>query len=109
MARLNEQALINVTRQALERYAGYSEDSKAYLLRDDEQHIYGINIIKNEPGPQHGLVMIQARILGDYVVIDQDMLWDKNLWQALEKAGIPREQIILAYKGEKLPSLDEAT
>lgn len=107
MARLTEHELIKVTRQAIERYAGYSDDSKAYLLRDDEQRTYGVNIIKNEPGPQHGLVMIQARVLGDYVVIDQDMLWDKNLWVALEQAGVPREQIILAYKGEQVPTLRE--
>jgi len=45
-----------------------------------------------------------ARVVGDYIVIDEDGTLDKPLYQALMINGsIPRDRILLAYKGEKLP------
>jgi len=42
-----------------------------------------------------------ARGENDKVVIEED-LTDKPLVDALIQAGIPREQIVLAYAGDKL-------
>lgn len=47
--------------------------------------------------------VVLARVVGDYVVIDQDTT-DKPLVDALMiNGGIPRERIILACAGETLP------
>lgn len=107
MVRLTAQELAAITRQEIAWYAGFSDDSNAYSLLDDEKHIYAVTIIKNEPGPKRSLVMMQARIEGDFVVVDDDTVWDKQLWKALVQAGVPREQIVLAYAGEQVPMTSE--
>jgi hypothetical protein len=44
-----------------------------------------------------------ARVVGDKIFIDEDTT-DKPLYEALmANAGIPREQIVLAYAGETPP------
>jgi hypothetical protein len=43
-----------------------------------------------------------VRIERDYIIIAQDMN-NKPLVDALVQAGIPRNKIILAYKGEPIP------
>ena len=48
------------------------------------------------------MVVVAARIINDKVIIDEDIT-DRPLWRELVRAGIPREQIILTYAGEKLP------
>jgi hypothetical protein len=103
MGRLSGQRLIELTRQEVEKYAGISPHAKAYFIADEVQQIYIVVGVENEPGPNGNWIIVQAHIKGDIVVIDVDNVWDKQLWKALEQAGIPREQIILAYKGEQLP------
>jgi hypothetical protein len=103
MGRLNEQRLIEITRQEVKKYAGISPHAKAYFIADDVQHIYLVTGVENQPGPNSSWIIVQAHIKDDEVVIDVDNVWDKQLWKALEQVGIPREQIVLAYKGEELP------
>lgn len=107
MARLNQQQLIEITRREVKWYAGVSVDSTAYFLADEPKHVYAVNIIHDEMGKNHSMIMMQARIVDDFVVVDEDKVWDKQLWKALEGSGIPRDQIVLAYLGEKLPSLTQ--
>ena len=102
MARLKGHRLIELTRQEVEKYAGISPHAKAYFIADKAQKIYIVTGVENEPGPNSNWIIVQAHIEDDVVVIDVDNVWDKQLWKALEQAGIPREQIILAYKGEQL-------
>lgn len=109
MARLNDTELETILRDAVTKYDGRSDDFNVHLIFDPQRHIYAANAVRTVPSKERGFILMQARVVEGHIVIDADALWDKNLWQALEKAGVPREQIILAYKGEKLPSLDEAT
>lgn len=44
-------------------------------------------------------VSILARIVGQRVIIERDVT-NKPLVDALMQAGVPREQIVLAYAGE---------
>jgi hypothetical protein len=47
---------------------------------------------------------VLAQVVGDKVIILEDRT-DKPLYEALMiNGGIPREQIILAYAGESLPT-----
>jgi len=43
-----------------------------------------------------------VEIVSNKIVIDRD-IYDKQLVGALLQAGVPREQIILAYAGEPVP------
>jgi hypothetical protein len=103
MGRLNNQKLIELTRQEVEKYAGISPHAKAYFIADEVQQIYIVTGVEKEPGPNSNWIIVQAHIKGDVVVIDVDNVWDKQLWKALEQVGVPREQMVLAYKGEQLP------
>ncbi|MBZ0288879.1 MAG: XisI protein [Anaerolineae bacterium] len=107
MVRLKEAELDSILREVVAKFDGRSDDFNVHLIFDPQHHIYAINAIRPTPTKERGFILMQARVVEDHIVIDADALWDKNLWQALEKAGVPREQIILAYKGEKLPSLNE--
>jgi XisI protein len=109
MARLSHSELAEITRREVKWYAGVSDDSTAYFFEDDKSNAYAVNIINDELGKNHSMIMMQARVVDDCVIIDEDKVWDKQLWKALEKAGVPREQIILAYKGEKVPEASETT
>lgn len=103
MDRLNLDQLMDIMTREVKWYAGVSDDSKAFYFNDKEQQQCVVVGIKNEPGPERSFVIVQARIVDDVIVVDEDTVWDKNLWKSLEAAGIPREQIVLAYLGESIP------
>lgn len=46
-----------------------------------------------------------VQVLGDKVIIEEDKN-SKMLLDALLQAGVPREQIILAYAGEPVPETE---
>lgn len=55
------------------------------------------------PGAYSVAIMMMAHIEGDYIVIDADNT-DRPLYEGLMQAGIPREKIIFAYAGERVPT-----
>lgn len=107
MARMTENNLTEIVRREVQKYEGTSPHAKIYLLMDDDRHTYAITGIENEPVTDRAFIIIQAHIDGDQIVIDEDNLWDKQLWKALVQAGVPREQIVLAYAGEQVPMTSE--
>jgi CTP:phosphocholine cytidylyltransferase-like protein len=104
MDRLDAPALARMTREVIETYAGYSDQAVAYAIADEARHRYAVNAISNHPDKLSSWIIVQAHIENDYIVIDEDSVWDKNMFKALMKCGIPRQQIILAYAGETLPT-----
>jgi hypothetical protein len=103
MDRVDE--LTAIVRQEVSEYArvrGWK--SNVYYVEDDQRQIYTVIAVPTSDHPliTKASVTLLARVIGDKVVIDQD-LTDRPLFEALEEAGIPRDQIILAYAGEKLP------
>ncbi|MBC7870485.1 MAG: XisI protein [Chitinophagaceae bacterium] len=107
MARLTEVELETILREVVANFDGKSDDFNVFLIFDLLRHTYAVNAVRSVPSKERGFILMQARVVDDHIVIDADALWDKNLWQALVKAGVPREQIILAYKGEQVPTLSE--
>lgn len=101
--KLDEATLMRLTRQEVTLYAGYSPVAKIYPVLDDENRTYVVIIIDDDPAARPAYAMVMARVVGDLVIIDEDRT-DKPLYEALiHNAGVPREQIILGYAGEKLP------
>ena len=99
-----ELTLAAVTRREVEKYAGYSDLAKLYPVLDDEHQSYAVVLIENERTKESVWVMMMAHIESDFVVIDEDTSLNKPLVEALTINGnIPREKIILAYKGETHP------
>ncbi len=103
MDRLTPKQLMDILSREMEWYAGWSDDSEAFFFQDDRRRHYNVVGVLSEAKPNRSFTIVQARIIGDVVVIDDDTVWDKNLWKALVAAGVPREQIVLAYQGEKAP------
>jgi vancomycin permeability regulator SanA len=88
----------------VEAYATEVLLGKSYPVSDHARQYYTVVDIPDYPAPPHFSVgiSVMARVVGDKVIIDADMT-DRPLWEALVQAGIPREQIILAYAGEQAP------
>ena len=84
-------------------YVGHYDESKLYFLADDEHLAYSVVDVPNIPSSYSTEIVVMARVIGDTIVIDEDTT-DKPLVDALMvNAGLPREKIILAYKGEAIP------
>jgi hypothetical protein len=99
--------LADITRREVKKYAGVSDEAKAFAILDDEWRTYAVTAIRNQSGPDYAWIIVQAHIEEDYVVVDEDNMLDKNLIFALLHFGVPREQIVLAYRGERLPMSEE--
>ena len=97
------QSLADITRQEVERYVGYSDESNLYFLADEKQLAYAVVDVPHIPRAYATEIVVMARVVGDYVIIDKDTT-DKPLVDALIiNAGLLREKIILAYQGEPIP------
>src|SRR5262245_2705722 len=93
--------LTSVVQHEVEDYArGETLGGFTYSLSDVEKQAYTVLIVPQQPKKHHAVVVIAARVVNDKVIIDEDIT-DRPLWEELIRAGIPREQIILAYAGEK--------
>jgi hypothetical protein len=96
--------LDEMVRQEIAEY-NKARDWKArgYYIQDLHQHLYTIVIVPEQDHPllHRPDVMMMARVVGDKVVIHEDTT-DRPLYEALMRAGISREQIVLAYAGEQL-------
>lgn len=103
MAGLSETELLEITRREVEKYAGVSDEATAYPILDDKRQTYAVTAIRNEPGQDYAWIVVQARVVEGHVIVDEDNVLDKNLIYALLQAGVPREQVVLAYKGESVP------
>lgn len=92
-----------ITRREVKGYEARSFQGKCYSILDDQQKLYSVVFVHDLPRPYPSRVVVMAQVVGDKVVIIEDIT-DKPLKDALMvNGGIPREQIILAYAGEALP------
>ena len=78
--------------------------SAGYFFEAAHQQAYAWVVVPHADHPQanNPQIVIMARISGQYVVIEQDTT-DRPLVNELQRRGIPRDNIILAYAGETLP------
>lgn len=101
-------SLAQLVRHEVERYKGYSPIAKMFALLDDTNQTYAVVMLENDPAARPAFVVVMARVVGEKVIIEEDSTLDKPLVEALiHNAHIPREQIILAYAGEKVPGEQE--
>jgi hypothetical protein len=97
-------SLAEITGREVDQYAGYSDQSTLYSVLDDTHQIYVVLDVPRWPRTYSTEIVVLARVVSEYVVIEEDTT-DKPLVDALMiNASIPREKIVLAYKGEQLPT-----
>jgi hypothetical protein len=83
-------------------YTGLGLNDESLLTASDDGRlltVVSIGQVRGETVVDTGLIV---RMIGDIIVIDRDNN-SKPLVDALLQAGVPREQIVLAYAGETVP------
>jgi len=91
-----------VVRQVMAGYAGKGLNGISYLTHNEDETIFTVTDFGRIRGERVSGVSLIVEIVSDLIIIDRDQN-DKILLDALLQAGILREQIILAYKGEPVP------
>jgi nucleotide-binding universal stress UspA family protein len=89
-------SLTNVVKEVVFSYASDGLNLRTYPLANEDQQIYAVNVVDWPERSRPAAVVVLARVEGDQVIIEED-LTDRPLVEALVRAGIPREQIILKY------------
>lgn len=92
--------LTSVVRNAIVGYARKGLNSQSHLTRNDDNSVFSVVTVTEQ---NVSFVSLLVRIFGDLVIVEQDRN-DKPLVDALVQAGIPRDTIILAYRGEVVPA-----
>lgn len=83
-------------------YAGRDLNGESFLTHSDDQTVMTIISVGELRGQHVVVTSLVARVVEGRIVIEHDSN-DRPLLDALLAAGVPREQIILAYAGESRP------
>ena len=98
------QTIVEITRHEVAQYAGNTHDAVLHPMNDEVAQRYAVIAIPDLPEERPAWITVMARIEDDLVIIEEDTALDKPLVDALMvNGGIPREKIVLAYKGETIP------
>lgn len=96
------ETLQHTLKAVMSGYTGPGLNDESLLTTSDDGRlltVVSISQVRGETVVAAGLIV---RLIGDIVVIDHDNN-NKPLVDALVQAGVPREQIVLAYAGETIP------
>ncbi|MCL4250032.1 MAG: XisI protein [Anaerolineae bacterium] len=96
--------LKDTVRQVTSEYAGEALNGYTYLTHSDDGSVFTVVGVGTVQGKHVANISLFVRIVGDKVIVERDQN-DKPLVDALIQAGVPREQIILAYAGESVPEM----
>lgn len=83
------------------KYEKRGLNSRSYLTMNALEQVFAVTTISLQQGARIPFVSLFARLVGETVIIEIDKN-DKTLVDALTQAGVPREQIVLAYAGESV-------
>jgi hypothetical protein len=83
-------------------YVGQGANGYSYLIENPEQTAWSVVFVLNLDGKRVVRTGLIVRLWNNQVLIEQDTN-DPPLVYGLTNAGIPRNQIILAYAGEPVP------
>lgn len=104
--------IVDLTMTVQSEVKGYARPAllaTTYYFENPAQRAYVVLLVP-DPEARRKIdsgIIVMARVVTDasgveWVVIDEDTT-DRPLWRELVRVGIPRNQIICAYAGEKLP------
>lgn len=97
-----ETQFVTILRAEMEKYAVEGINSLSYLTENLDQTVFTCTTTSKRDTKTKPFVDLFVRVMLDSIIIEEDRN-SKPLVDALVQAGIPREQIILAYAGEKVP------
>ncbi|MGB7338630.1 MAG: element excision factor XisI family protein [Phototrophicaceae bacterium] len=96
--------LKNILKNVLYGYIRKGINGSTELTRNVDETLFTLIASGKSGEKRFTFTALIVIIIADKIVIEEDRN-DKPLVDALVQAGIPREQIILAYIGEKVPDL----
>jgi hypothetical protein len=103
--KLTTKTLAEITKREVQLYAATSDTATFMPVLDDAHQIYSVVVVERDPALKPSWVLVMARVEGDQIIIEEDVTLEKHLVDALMvNGGVPREKIVLAYKGEPLPT-----
>ena len=97
--------LIETLRQTMIDYIGEALNGYSYLTSSADQQIFTVVSIGEVRGQRVVDTGLVVRVKNNQIIIEYDVN-DKPLVDALLSAGIPRNQIVLAYSGEATGEAD---
>jgi hypothetical protein len=95
-------SLKEVVQRVVSGYAGRGLNSISYLTQNDDGSVLTVTDFARIQGKHISGISLIVRIVDEFVIVERDQN-DKIVKDALLQAGVPREKIILAYKGEPVP------
>jgi hypothetical protein len=105
---MTHEQLVEITRREVEKYDADSFTSASYTLMDDGQKRYAVVDVPNFPRSYSSQIVVMAQVVGEQVIIIEDIT-DKPLVDALMVNGnVRREQIVLVYAGETIEDTSAA-
>ena len=91
--------LTQILVKEISAYAVEMLNGQSYLTTSADNRVFAVISVDDNHNEYSGNAGLIARIDGDKVIIEHDM-YNKPLVDALVQAGVPRDQIVLAYTGE---------
>jgi hypothetical protein len=96
--------LRQIVHDVVGRYAGRVLNGQSFLTESPDGDVLTVVDVTKQAGEHRSGVSVIVRMVDEYIIIERDQN-DKLVVDALVQAGVPREQIILAYAGEQVPEL----
>jgi hypothetical protein len=88
----------------IEAYTGDAYNGYVFMTSNVERTRFVVTAVGNVKGKRVVNTSLIVQLIGEKIIIEQDT--NSNvLIDALEQAGVPRSQIVLAYVGEPVPAM----
>jgi hypothetical protein len=95
--------LTTIVQQSVFDYAGGGNNIEVFAVANADKTVFAVLIVDSPVHQQDADIVVMARLVDEYVVIEEDTT-DYPLLEVLLKRGIPRQQIVLARAGEPIPT-----
>jgi hypothetical protein len=103
MDRIALETIAELVAREVEKYAPAGLNARNYAILDSQRQLFAaMSVAEKDITPDRVVPIVMARLEGDLVIIEADNT-NKPLSEALIQAGIPAEQIVLAYSGATMP------
>jgi len=94
--------LTNIVQREIAGYTGKGLNGYSYLVANSDHQAFTVVSVGYMDGQRYASADLIVRLIADRVVIERDDNYPP-LVDALMQAGVPRDNIILAYAGEPVP------
>ncbi|MCI0711415.1 MAG: XisI protein [Chloroflexi bacterium] len=100
---MDTNTLKQILLEEMQGYAGEGLNAYSYLTENEAEQLYTVVDIATVKDKRLVSTVLIARLVDNRVVIELDYN-NKELVDALKARGVPEDQIILAYRGEPVPT-----